>query len=266
MRHAWGVLLLPLLLEGCFGGDGRSPVYVQTTLLRMELPERPSRVVGLTAGHSGRRAFVLLTRDQVTQAPSATATVATDEAPSYVDDSTFIGRAELTLWKRLTFGYSNRESGPRLVHFRFYLAGPERERAKSGDVSLALTGAFGRDRRTFYGQVYDFNTSTMLNYETRLARQQQDLGLILGLRLGKPFLLYGGPYYQRSRFVFDHDRPSTPTSHGEGESQARGMHLGLALLAGRFSTIMAEWSRAQVTSPGDRQTLGTTGLTYQMNF
>lgn len=261
MRNAWAILLLPLLLTGC-GGPLSSPVFVQSSLVRMDLPERPSRVVRLSGAFSGPSTFVVLTPDQVKQAPSATATTVTSTAPDNAKgndemDEGVRGRLDFTFGKRLTLGTSApRYGGPTMFRAKLFLAGPEREKARQGDVSLALTGAYGRDHRDTGGTPYT----------TRVSRTEQDFGLVLGWRTGRHSLVYLGPYYQKSHFAFDHTRPSTPDSHGEGDIAARGGHVGVALFAGRFSSFLLEFSRARVDAPGDRATLDTLAVAYQLDF
>ena len=263
MRLKLAVSTMAFVLAGCCSTGGGSPVVVETTLTRLELPERPSRVVRLSAGAS-ENTYVTLTPDQIAQAPDARrGVVADEEVRNDCDDDLgeeLLGRAELCLGKRLSLGVSRRHGGPTLGHARFYLAGRDRERAKAGNVSLALSAAYGRDQRVEHDDTQDGA------YETRTRRSERNYGLILGYRLGKPALLYGGPYYLRTDYRLEHERPDTALQRSSGAAIARGGHVGLGLFAGRYSSWLIEFSRANIEAGGDDKYLDRWSAVYQLDF
>src|SRR5689334_20313054 len=199
------LVLVVLLAAGCCTPNPQEPVFSETTLSRLELPERPTKVVRLSAGTSGSTWYVL-SRDQVTDAPSVERSEATGNYPGDPCDNQSVGlfgRVDVCLAKRVSFGYSRREEGPPMGHVMLYLAGPERERARPGDFSLAFSGAWGQD---------DAHVTTNLSngdtYRTRWDRNERNFGLVAGVRAGKSWMLYGGPYRLKTHFKIDHERPS----------------------------------------------------------
>lgn len=250
-------MVASLVLAAC---TSSSPVYIQSHLARLDLPEPPSRTVRLSTGFYDKNTYVVLTREQSVTAPSANPTVATETAPDGAqgNDDLFWGRFDLNLGKRLTIGASAPTSGgPTLFRAKLYLTGTPRERARKGTFSAAVTAGYGRDH-------HGFDSST--GEHTQVVRRQQDYALILGARILRTVLLYGGPYLQRSSFKFDFQKPGNPDSHGEGDISTVGGHVGLAFHAGRFSSFLLEFSRARVDAPGDRATLDTSAATYQLDF
>lgn len=248
--------MMALVLAGCAGG---TPVYVQSHLARLDLPEPPSRTVRLSTGVYDKNTYVVLTREQSVTAPSANPTVATATPPvAEGNDYLYWGRFDLNFGKRLTVGASAPTSGgPTLFRAKLYLTGTPRERARQGTFSAAVTAGYGRDQHGF---------DSFSGEHTQVVRRQQDYALILGTRILRTVLLYGGPYLQRSSFTFDFRKPGNPDSHGAGDIRTVGGHLGLAFHAGRFSSFLFEFSRARVDAPGDRATLDTSAATYQLDF
>ena len=262
MRHL--MLALAVLASGCCTSNGRSPVYVETSLARLELPERPTRVVRLSAGAS-ESAYYALTDDQITQAPSFERARADDEEieTGTCDDESedgLFGRVDICLAKRLSLGYSRRNDGPPMGHAVLYLAGRERERAQPGDFSMALSFAWGRDD---FGEIAQLSNGD--RYETRGHRRARDVGLVLGVRTARWAMVYGGPYRLDTELEFRHQRPDAPTQDASGHIRATGGHLGLGLFAGRHSSWLLEYSRARVDT-GESQSLGNWSFRYQLEF
>jgi hypothetical protein len=260
------VLALAMLasVTGCCGTGSKTPVFVETTLARLELPERPSSVIHLSAGMSGST-YYELTPDQNTVPPRPAAARPTDEDPdtSSCGDSGkgLYWRGEVCFGKRLSLGASRRSHGPTMARARLYLAGNDRAHAKAGNFSLALTGAWGRDRSTISSQ--DSNGG---EYRTRLERSETDIGLIMGYRLYKPLMVYGGPYQLRTRFDVEHERPGSAMQHSAGDALATGGHIGIALFAGLHSSWLLEFSRAKVAAGGGDEDVAHGGLSYQLEF
>ena len=57
MRHL--LMATAVLASGCCTTDPSTPIYTETTLARLELPERPTRVVRLSGGGSDSTYYVL---------------------------------------------------------------------------------------------------------------------------------------------------------------------------------------------------------------
>jgi hypothetical protein len=255
-------LTVALLAAGCCTTEPRVPVYVETTLARLEIPERPTRAVRLSSGMTDSTWYVL-SDDHITQPPSIERSYATRQDPepqSTCDDdwepTELIGRIDVCLAKRVAFGYSRRSDGMPMGHMVLYLAGREREHAKAGHGSLAVSVAYGRQERSMAGT----------NYRTNLERRQTDVSLIFGYRMAKWALFYGGPYHLRSDFDLQHTRPDTPRQDSSGLIAATGGHLGLGLFAGRHSNWLVEYSRARVDSGVDGEILGNWSFKYQLEF
>lgn len=243
-------------LAGC--ASNGSPVIVDTTLARLELPEAPSRNVriGMAATQS---TYLVLTHDQVATPPSLSGATIEDDTQVDTDPDTGLGGfGEFCLGKRLSLGLSRRHASPLMGHVRFYVAGKEREKSGQGDFSLALSGAWGHDT--------DDAADTSGAYRTQTKRSETDFSAIFGLRLLRPVLLYGGPYYLRTDLEVDHTRPSTPAQHFEGNSRTRGGHLGLGLFAGRFTSWMIEYSRAKVEFADRHRTMDAWNAVFQLDF
>jgi hypothetical protein len=170
-----------LLAAGCCTPNSQTPVFSETSLARLELPERPTRVVRVSLGSSDS-SWHVLSRDHVTDAPTVEQSEATDDYPGDPCDSQTIGlfgRVDVCLAKRLSFGYSRREEGPPTGHVMLYLAGPERERARHGDFSLALSGAWGQDDARVTTEQSNGDT-----YRSRWDRKERNFGLVAGVRAG----------------------------------------------------------------------------------
>lgn len=260
------LLLVPALLAaGCCTTDGRVPVFVETTLARLELPERPTRVVRLSAGGSESTWYVL-TPDHQTTPPSVAGAQASGEDPVRSDcgddiDKGMLGRVDVCLGKRLAFGYSRRHGGPRMGHVTLYLAGRDRERAKPGNVSLALSGAWGHDALDKVTRQSDGD-----EYRTHLQRHEKQVGLTLGYRTAKWLMVYGGPYRLDTEFDVEHHRPGALPQNESGNIVATGAHLGFALFAGRHSNWLIEYSRARVDAGQDERSIGNWSAKYQLEF
>lgn len=256
-------VLAALLASGCCTPNPQTPVFSETSLARLELPERPTRVVRLSAAGSDSTWHVL-SRDQVSDAPAVERSEATDEYPGDPCDSQSAGvsgRVDVCLAKRVSFGYSRREEGPPMGHVMLYLAGPERERARHGDFSLALSGAWGQD------DAHVTNESGGDTYRSRWDRKERNFGLVAGVRAGDSLMLYGGPYRLKTRYRIEHERPGTPLQNSGGDITASGWHIGAALFAGRRDShsFLLELSRARVHA-GDDELISNTGLKYQFEF
>lgn len=258
------VLGMAMLTTGCCGTGGGRPVYLETSLARLELPERPSRVVRLSGGVTSS-AYVVLSPDQIATAPSAQEAKATEDDPDTSgcggdEEKGLYGRIDLCLGKRLSLGASRRHNGPTLGHVRLYLAGREREKAKAGNFSMALTGAYGNDKFSETDRTQDGD------YVSRARRKQSDVGLVLGYRLGKAALLYGGPYRLRTGYELEHERPNTAIQRSSGRAIASGGHLGLGLFAGRHSSWLIEYSRAKIDTGAEDEVLSNWSANYQLDF
>lgn len=260
-KHLW---LAPALLAAGCCTNNTAPVYVETTLARLELPERPTRVVRVSGGISDS-VYYVLSRDQTTTAPSVGGAEATSEDPGGTcdddEESGMFGRIDVCLGKRVSFGYSRRHAGPPMGHLMLYLAGPERERARPGDFSLALSGAWGQDEEhvTTRGSNND-------EYVTRIQRHERDLGLILGLRAAKWAMLYGGPYRLKTAFDLRYEPPGAAAQDSAGDIDARGWHAGLAFFAGRHSSWLLEYSAAKVHAGTKAESLDHGSFRYQLEF
>jgi hypothetical protein len=256
-------VLAALLAAGCCTPGAQTPVFTETSLARLELPERPTRVVTVSAGTSDSTWYVL-SRDQASDAPAVERSEATDEFPGDpCDDQSagFLGRVDVCLAKRVSFGYSRREEGPPMGHMMLYLVGPERERARSGDFSLALSGAWGQDDAHVTSQSGDDT------YQSRWDRKERHFGLVAGVRAGASLMFYGGPYRLQTRYKLEHERPDTPLQSSSGDITAAGWHIGAAFFAGRRDnhSFLLELSRARVDA-GDDEMISNTGLKYQFEF
>lgn len=260
-RYPW---LAPALLAAGCCTNSTAPVYVETTLARLELPERPTRVVRLSGGISGS-AYYVLSRDQVNTAPSVSGSEATSEDPGGTcdddEESGMFGRIDVCLGKRVSLGYSRRHAGPPMGHLMLYLAGPERERAKAGDASVALSGAWGRDEERVATR--DFNDD---EYVTRIRRHERDFGLILGLRAAKWAMLYGGPYRLKTGFDLRYEPAGAAAQDSSGDISARGWHFGLAFFAGLHSSWLLEYSGAKVHAGSETASLEHGSFQYQLEF
>jgi hypothetical protein len=253
-----------LLAAGCCIPNPQAPVFVEGTLARLELPERPTRIVRLSAGRAESTWYVL-SRDHVADPPAIERSEATDQYPGDPcdeDSGGIFGRVDVCLAKRVSFGYSRGEEGPPMGHVMLYLAGPERERARPGDISLAVTGAWGEDDGHVTTEQSNGDT-----YDSRWGRKQRDVGLVIGARAGESLMFYGGPYRIKTRFRIHHERPGTAPQVSSGDITAAGWHVGLALFAGRRDnhSFLLELSRARVDA-GDDDWISNTGVKYQFEF
>jgi hypothetical protein len=256
-------VLAALLAGGCCAPNAQTPVFTETSLARLELPERPTRVVRVSAGTSESTWYVL-SRDHASDAPAVARSEATDEYPGDPCDEEsggLLGRVDVCLAKRVSFGYSRREEGPPMGHVMLYLAGPERERARPGDFSLALSGAWGQDDAHVTSQSGDDT------YRSRWDRKERHFGLVAGVRAGRSLMLYGGPYRLKTGYRIEHERPDTPPQSSGGDITATGGHLGVALFAGPRDnhSFLLEFSRARVDA-GNDEMISNTGLKYQFEF
>lgn len=262
MRLLW---LAPVLLAaGCCTPNPQNPVFSETSLARLELPERPTRIVRVSVA-STDSFWHVLSRDHVSDAPAVEGSEATDDYPGDPCDSQstgMSGRIDLCLAKRVSFGYSRRENGPPTGHMMLYLAGPERERARPGDFSLALSGAWGQDDARL-----TTNESDSDAYRSRWERKERNFGLVAGMRAGTSLMFYGGPYRLKTRYNIEHERPDTPPQNSSGDIRASGWHIGVALFGGPRDnhSFLLEHSSAKVDA-GDDERISNTGLKYQFEF
>jgi len=260
MRHL--LALAVLLAAGCCTPSGQTPIFAETTLARLELPERPTKIVRLSVG-GAESTWYVLSRDHLADAPAVERSEVTENYPGDPCDEESLGlfgRVDVCLAKRLSFGYSRREKGPPMGHATLYLAGPERERARAGDFSLALTGAWGQDDA---GETTEQSNGD--TYRSHWNRKQRDLGLVAGVRTGRSVLLYGGPYRLRTNFSIDHERPDAAPQSSGGTITATGWHIGISLFAGRNHSWLLEYSRASVDA-GNDDSISNTGFKYQLEF
>jgi hypothetical protein len=253
-----------LMLSGCCTPNGAGhPVVVETSLSRLELPERPARRFRFALG-GAPNAFVVLTPGQIAAAPAASNAEVVNTQPdsNNCDDSgnDLRGSAEVCLAKRVVIGFARYSGGPPMVKLRLHLAGGDRQRAKVGSASLALTGAWGSDKRTIQDAGPDGH------YATRTDRSQLDLGLIAGVRLARTLVLYGGPYLIRSNYAFNHERPNTAPISDSGDVVARGGHLGVGFYASPSSTWLLEYSRAGVEAGDNDDDLERVSLMFQLDL
>jgi hypothetical protein len=254
-------ILAVLLAAGCCTPSPQSPVFVETTLARLELPERPTRAVRLSGGVTDA-AWYVLSRDHASEAPAVERSEATEDYPGDpCDDQSAgaFGRIDVCLAKRVSFGYSRREEGPPMGHAMLYLAGPERDRARAGDFSLALTGAWGQDDASLTTGSGDET------YRSHWNRNQRDVGLVAGVRAGRAVLFYGGPYRLRTNFSIGHERPDAPPQTSGGTITAQGWHVGVSLFAGRHNGWLLEYSRARVDA-GTDESVSNVSWKYQLEF
>lgn len=262
MRSLW--LVPALLAAGCCTPNPQDPVFSETSLARLELPERPTRVVRLAVAATDS-SWHVLSRDHVSEAPAVERSEATDDFPGDPCDSQSggtSGRIDVCLAKRVSFGYSRRENGPPTGHMMVYLAGPERERARPGDFSLALSGAWGHDDASLTTNQSDGDA-----YRSRWERKEQNVGLVAGVRAGTSLMFYGGPYRLKTRYNIEHERPDTPQQNSSGDITASGWHIGVALFGGGRDnhSFLLEHSSAKVDA-GDDERVSNTGFKYQFEF
>lgn len=256
------LLVTVLLAAGCCTSNERA-VFVETSLARLELPERPTRVVRLSGGGSGSVWYTLSPDHTSTIIPSVEQSRVDSEDPGGTCDDawedTLFGRIDVCLAKRVSVGYSRRNDGAPMGHAILYLAGPERERAKAGDFSLAVSGAWGRDEESFT------STSNGDRYHTRVERHERDFSLIAGLRVANWMMFYGGPYRLKTGFHIEHERPNLRTT-SSGDITASGWHVGVGLFAGRHSSWLIEYSGADVQAGTEEPSEEHMSFRYQLEF
>lgn len=277
------------LLSGC---TGSVPVKLELPVNRMELPERTAGVVSLGVG-AGEGTYLTLTPDQSAEAPDpenpevgrCPPTESGSGFPfenSDCNGGAFL-RGDTRLGDRLQIGL--RQSGDELLsgQAKLYLYGPEAGQATAGDVSLAVTGAYGRDRQATRTSNSDGPVSTDLD------RSLTDFGLIAGYRWSSWLMSYGGPYYNRSRYRGEHSRTVTQESGSgggglllpgggggqqervvqplNGEAEMLGLNVGLRAHLGseRISSLF-ECARARVDSAETRAYMNRCALGLEISF
>jgi hypothetical protein len=258
-RCALLALSSALLLSGC---ADISPVILELPVNRMEMPERSAGVVNLGVGGGGEN-YLILTRDQVTTAPD-TQHPEVDSCPASSDgDAILIDtssdcsggiylRGDLRLSDVMQIGVRRSADSLLVGQMKLYLVGPKPGRAKAGDNSLAITGAYGHDRVSTSGNDDDGNES-----RSDLERSLRDAGVVFGHRWLNWVMTYGGAYYSRSDYSGSSSHwngNQTIKQDLRGDAALRGVNIGLKFNFGTpLAGALLECARARVNS-GDTQT------------
>jgi hypothetical protein len=262
----YGLLMFaPPLLSSC---SSYAPVLLELPLNRMESPE-PMPGVASVGNGVGEANYLILTRDQRTQAPNPDSPEVGDNPNPDLDvDPLETGyfRGDVRIFPKVELGLRKSYDDLLMGQVKFLLAGAPPGRAKAGQGSAALSLGFGHDEN-------EFNDSDGGgSYRTQLDRDVFDAALIFGRRVSRWLLFYGGGYYNRHRYdgeyVVDHSggTPDTRTAL-DGEAQVRGLNVGLNF---NFGTPWAggvfECARARIDAGSQRDYRGTCSLGFKVQL
>jgi hypothetical protein len=248
MRAACALALGALLLSGCAADR---EVYVQVPLSRMELPEAPARVLGIGVGGQGA-VRARLTDDQSTTTP--------DPVNPKLEHKTS-GQLRFDWLVAPQVQVSLRNWGENLAgaQLKWYAMQPVADSA----MSLALTAGYGVARSKF-----DYDLDPVAH--TQIHQTLTDFGLVLGVRIDRSTLLFGGPYASRNRYTGHYyaSRGSNPDvdQDFEGHVNIVGANLGVAYTPKSWVTLAGEVSSAQVKAGAVTDTPVTGTLMAQFNF
>ena len=181
------VLFQACVFQGCASLDAEFPTS------RMDIPE--------VIGTSGKRAQIGLgysSTQLFTIASDASARPPTLNQPSFRAGAEVSGAAAYGLMKRLDVGVkATTGSSPTFLQAKFQLLGKPGDEADPGNVSLAVTGAWGfanisksGDQRGIFGPGgYRWTSTTQ--------ESVSDFALILGYRASESTLFYGGVFMSK---------------------------------------------------------------------
>jgi hypothetical protein len=215
-----------LLLTACSPTPTREPqVSVKAPLQRLDMPEQPARRMSAGVNVAPRMASAVLADDQRTTTPDA-------QRPRF-DDGDSYGSVQFEGYplERLGLGVEIRgeESDEVLdavrVRGKLHLidTGIGR-RAQAGQVSLAVTGAYGQRSYDYLINREEsdgfFGGYLVSEAHTVIRSNERDFALVAGYRPAAGLLLFGGPFIYRQPYAgshTDYEPPEDSGAPGEGD-------------------------------------------------
>ena len=142
---------------------------------------------------------------------------------------------------------------PGIVKAKVQLIGAPKTKMGSGQFSAAVTGSAGRWKGSGIG--LDFTTFTPDRTD------MFDASAVLGQRINRHFLIYGGPFY--SQYNYQNTFLSEPVYRGR--IQQRGLHAGLEFNVENYC-LMVEGTTTQVISGRLNKRTYHAGFEYSFVF
>lgn len=174
------VVVATLFLSACL-----NEIRIPLKTARLQLPEVSERMfAGNVALNQQTGSDVVIVQDADRTPP--------DDRNTYVttaDGPVTGGDAAVTILPRTEVSLSYAR-GIYMVGGKAQILGPSREQSAKGDVSLAVSVGYGR------AQISDSETGNSLRWKANYDVTILDSSAVLGYRVGRRWLLYGGPFYQ----------------------------------------------------------------------
>lgn len=243
MKHT--LIALALFAAGC------SSLHAELPNSRFESPESTGRHFAFNVNMTNT------TNDTIT--PDASARPPDFSKPTLDDDSLIGLAAALGVADNLDIGLKT-ELGPSptMLQLKFQIFGKPSREAKAGDVSLAVTGAYGGGKNTKAGDQSGTFGPGGHNWSGSVEEETTDVALIVGRRLSDNVLLYGGAFYTNFKINSSIDQKASDDGTSPAASYSSsvtayqtGADLGFQLYFGNspaFATI--EGTYADVHAPG----------------
>jgi hypothetical protein len=161
---------------------------------------------------------------------------------------------------------------PTMFVAKYQLLGPAARSAVEGDVSVAVTAAIGGGRSNRSGDQSGLFGPGGHNWTGTVEEQTTDVALIVGQRLAKHFLLYGGGFY--SNYTINSSVDQNPSDDGSSPGASysqtvtgyqRGGNVGLEFMGGGWTALVeGVYSDVHVSNMG--HSLLRVGVAGGFNF